>query len=352
MRTKLAAAILAAGIVSTLVPVSTSTASASPPPLSVMTRNLDLGSDYAPALVATDAASFVHGVTTIYDEVAASNIPERAVGVAKEIGQTMPDVVSLQEVSLVQRFTPTTTGLALLDQSDQLALLQNDLTDLGLHYTVAAFIGEFDVTAPSDAGYYLRIRDGEAILVRSDQPSKVLSWADPQSGHFSDDALLTLETPVGPVKALRGWASIDVTKGGITARVIDTHLDALSADNAAAQAAQILAGPASTALAVVLAGDLNSGPGTDPAAYNVVAGALTDTWVTVRSHTVGSTCCLHGEDYFPYATTPSQRIDLIFSRGFTAISDTLVGASDLTPSGLYPSDHLGVVARLAPTQSG
>jgi endonuclease/exonuclease/phosphatase family metal-dependent hydrolase len=350
MRTKLAAAILAAGIVSTLVPVSTSTASASPPPLSVMTRNLDLGSDYAPALVATDAASFVHGVTTIYDEVAASNIPQRAVGVAKEIGQTMPDVVSLQEVSLVQRFAPTDTGLALLDQLDQLALLQNALTGLGLHYRVAAFIGEFDVTAPSDAGYYLRIRDGEAILVRSDLPGKVFSSANPQSGHFSDDALLTLETPVGPVKALRGWASIDVTKGGTTSRVIDTHLDALSADNAAAQAEQILAGPASTALPVVLAGDLNSGPGTDTSAYDVIATSLTDSWVATRPHVVGFTCCLHGEDYYSYASTPSQRIDLVFSRGLAAISDTLVGTSDLTPSGLYPSDHVGVVARLAPTQ--
>lgn len=74
---------------------------------SVMTRNMDLGSDYEPALAAHDAASFAHGVTTIYNEIVASNIAERAAGIAREIQETMPIVVSLQEVSLVQRFVWT-----------------------------------------------------------------------------------------------------------------------------------------------------------------------------------------------------------------------------------------------------
>src|SRR6266508_4964804 len=39
---------------------------------SVMTRNMDLGSDYGPALAAHDAASFAHGVATIYNEIVAS----------------------------------------------------------------------------------------------------------------------------------------------------------------------------------------------------------------------------------------------------------------------------------------
>src|SRR5256886_12994795 len=54
---------------------------------SVMTRNMDLGSDYEPALAATDAASFAQGVTTIYNEIVASDIAERAAGIAREIQQ-------------------------------------------------------------------------------------------------------------------------------------------------------------------------------------------------------------------------------------------------------------------------
>jgi endonuclease/exonuclease/phosphatase family metal-dependent hydrolase len=320
--------------------------------LSIMTRNLDLGSDYGPALSATDVASFVHGVSTISSEITASNIPERAAGVAAEIGQSMPDVVSLQEVSLVQHLVPTDTGLAPIQTVDQLAALMAALDKLGLHYTVASTVSEFDVTAPSDAGYYLRVRDGEALLVRSDQPTKNLSFTNPQSGHFSPPTLLTLPTPAGPVITLRGWTSVDVTTAGTTTRVIDTHLDALSPVAAAAQAAEIISGPANTSLPVVLAGDLNSGPGTDTGAYDVVSAALADTWTATRPHDPGPTCCLHGEDAFPYASSPTQRIDLIFARGLTPITDVLIGATDLTPSGLSPSDHAGVVARLAvPTTS-
>jgi len=53
---------------------TTATADAHNIVFSVMTRNMDLGSDYAPALAATDTPSFLQGVTTIYNEIAASNI--------------------------------------------------------------------------------------------------------------------------------------------------------------------------------------------------------------------------------------------------------------------------------------
>ena len=99
---------------------------------SVMTRNMDLGSDYGPALAAHDPQSFAHGVATIYNEIVASNIAERAAGIAREIQETMPTVVSLQEVSLVQRFVWTGTPGPFIDQIDQLAVLRTALAQLGL----------------------------------------------------------------------------------------------------------------------------------------------------------------------------------------------------------------------------
>jgi len=242
---------------------------------SVMTRNMDLGSDYAPALTATDAASFAQGVTTIYNEIAASNIPERAAGIANEIQQTMPSVVSLQEVSLVQRFVWTGTQWSLLDQINQLVALQTALAQLGLSYSVAVEVDEFDVSAPSDAGYLLRVRDGEAILVRSDLPANILTMSNPQTGHYTH--LLSLQTPVGNVIAVRGWASIDISAQGSIVRVICTHLEGLSPLIGSQQANELLVGPADTNLPVVVAGDLNSGPGTTTDAYNVMASAMTDT---------------------------------------------------------------------------
>jgi len=296
---------------------------------SVMTRNMDLGSDYGPALAAHDPQSFAHGVATIYNEIVASNIAERAAGIAREIQETMPTVVSLQEVSLVQRFVWTGTQGPFIDQIDQLAVLRTALAQLGLSYSLALEVHELDIAAPSDAGYLLRIRDSEAILVRSDLPASILTVSNPQIGHYTH--LLSFQTPVGIVTAITGWASIDITAMGSTVRVIDTHLESRSASIAAAQANELLIGPVVTNLAIVVAGDLNSGPGTTTGAYDVIAATLP----------------LHGEDFFPYETSPDRRIDLIFTRGLRPVTDILVGTDDLTPSGLYPSDHAGVVARVA-----
>jgi hypothetical protein len=312
----------------------------------VMTRNMDLGSDYGPALAAHDAASFAHGVATIYNEIVASNIPERAAGIAREIQETMPTVVSLQEVSLVQRFVWTGTQGPFIDQIDQLAALRTALAQLGLSYSLALEVHELDIAAPSDAGYLLRIRDSdEAILVRSDLPDSILTVSNPQIGHYTH--LLSFQTPVGIVIAVAGWASIDITAMGSTVRVIDTHLESRSASIAAAQANELLIGPAATNLAVVVAGDLNSGPGTATDAYDAIAAAMTDTWSATKPNDPGLTLPLHGEDFFPYETSPDRRIDLIFVRGLRPVTDILIGTDELTPSGLYPSDHAGVVARLA-----
>ena len=315
-------------------------------PLSIMTRNLDLGSDLGPVLAATTPAGFLHGVSTVYDEIAASDIPDRAEGIAAEIGRSTPMVVSMQEVSLVQRLVPTSTGWTLVDQIDQLGALQAALARRGLDYTVAVDTHEFDVTVPSDTGPYVRLLDRDVILTRADLPPQVFSVANPRSGHFSH--LLSLPTPVGPAVGTRGWASVDVTRLGTTVRVVDTHLESLSGALAQAQAAELLAGPADTPLPVVVAGDLNSGPGTTTGAYDVLAGALTDTWPATRPDNPGLTWALFGEDGLPLQASPSRRIDVILTRDLTAVTDVLVGIDDRTPSGRYPSDHAGVVARLAP----
>ena len=333
--------------ISAVLPMITTmaTAEAHNTVFSVMTRNMDLGSDYAPALTAHDAQSFAQGVTTIYNDIAASNIAERAAGIASEIQETMPSVVSLQEVSLVQRYVWTGTEWSFLDQIDQLEALQSALAQLGLSYSLAAEVNEFDVAAPSNAGYLLRVRDGEAILVRSDLPANILTMSNPQTGHYTH--VLSLQTPLGTVIATRGWASIDITARGSVVRVICTHLEGLSALLAAQGANELLTGPAGTNLPVVVAGDLNSGPGTTTDAYDVMAAAMTDTWSATKPNDPGLTLPLHGEDFFPYQTSPDKRVDLIFARGLRQITDILIGTDDLTPSGLYPSDHAGVIARLA-----
>jgi endonuclease/exonuclease/phosphatase family metal-dependent hydrolase len=150
----------------------------------------------------------------------------------------------------------------------------------------------------------------------------------------------------------REWIAADIKLRGKPYRFITTHLESLSSAIRSAQAAELLSGPANTDKAVVLAGDLNSdADSADPMqneAYAALVGAgFFDAWISAHPNDPGFTWPLHGEDPFTPVATPSIRIDLVLSRGpVDSSTATLIGNTlgDLTPSGLWPSDHAGLVA--------
>ena len=117
-----------------------------------------------------------------------------------------------------------------------------------------------------------------------------------------------------------------------------THLDHQSETVRAEQA--VAAAAALDDLAAgepaLLLGDLNEPPGAGVAAALAGAG-FTDAWAAVHPADPGAT--------FP-ASAPSVRIDYIWARGLTPDAAERVLAE---PSGaVYPSDHVGVSAALAP----
>ena len=134
-----------------------------------------------------------------------------------------------------------------------------------------------------------------------------------------------------------------------------THLESFDPGVRAAQALELVAGPLNTPLPVIFAGDLNSdADSSDPterAAFQARLNAgLIDAWSTIHPEDPGFTWKLHGEDPFTPGSMLSQRIDVILSRAFVPVDAALMGTnpnSDLTPSGLWPSDHAGVVASFA-----
>ena len=73
---------------------------ASGPRITVMTRNMDAGSDFGAIFAATDDTSFAMGVALTLAQVKASNVPARAASLADEVKAAKPDLISLQEVSL------------------------------------------------------------------------------------------------------------------------------------------------------------------------------------------------------------------------------------------------------------
>jgi endonuclease/exonuclease/phosphatase family metal-dependent hydrolase len=328
--------------------------------LVVMTRNMDTGSDFGFVTSATTPLGLIIGVTETYQEVVQSNIPERAQGIAAEIQTQQPDLVALEEVTTLRIGPfggPSTTVVA-----DALGSLMAALEARGLHYAPIAIQENADVEAPAfDQSFNLfdvRLTDFDVMLARTDLPVSEFQLENVQAQHYN--ATLVFPTVLGTsIPFPRGWIAVDAKLRGKEYRALMTHLETFNLDIQAAQALELVNGPVISDLPVILAGDLNSDANNpDPAqspAYHIIANAgFLDLWTAVHPGDPGFTWPLHGEDPPTAASSPNQRIDMILTRGdqIADRSAVLVGNtfSDLTPSGLWPSDHAGVVGsfRLLP----
>jgi endonuclease/exonuclease/phosphatase family metal-dependent hydrolase len=119
------------------------------------------------------------------------------------------------------------------------------------------------------------------------------------------------------------------------------------------QAQELLAGPVHTSLPVILAGDMNSGLTSSPAAYEAfLAGGISDTWTAAGLGAPPLTCCHLAPNDLVSDPNDSYTEDLdhIFTRGDLAVANEhLVGnlAPPNPPSSfIWPSDHAGMVATL------
>jgi endonuclease/exonuclease/phosphatase family metal-dependent hydrolase len=310
--------------------------------ITVMTQNMDEGTDFTPLFTAATPAEFVAAASAILQEVIASDIPARAQLMADEITAAAPDVVVLQEATIWTWQPPGGPASA-----DLLGDLESALAADGAHYAPAAVLNEVSGAAPVPGFGTVSFQDHDAILVRTDEPPGHLRVANVQSGHYASQ--LTLPTAVGPVTILRGWISADVTTQGRTVRVITTHLENASPDVQLAQADELLGGPASTSLPVIIAGDFNTGPLADggfltPTYQHILASGFTDAWTVTNPGVPGMTNAFHAED--PYGpSVPDKRIDLVLVNGnLRPVSVTVTGTSAV--NGLWPSDHAGVIATI------
>jgi endonuclease/exonuclease/phosphatase family metal-dependent hydrolase len=187
--------------------------------------------------------------------------------------------------------------------------------------------------------------------VRADTPV-ALSYSNVQVHPFATQLVLPL--PVGSVTFNRGWSSIDVTVKGQSFRFVTTHLDIEAFPPIqAAQAAELVQTAGNTHLPIIYAGDFNT-PANDPSSpafptYEVMLGSgVQDVWPAANPFDPGLTCCQAQNDRNPVSQL-SERSDLIFaSDRFQIERALLVGERprNRTASGLWPSDHAGVVAAL------
>jgi endonuclease/exonuclease/phosphatase family metal-dependent hydrolase len=202
------------------------------------------------------------------------------------------------------------------------------------------------------------LTDRDVILVRNDLLPSVTSS---QEGHFKTSLQFTVSGQT--INVQRGWESVDMKVSGDVFRFINTHLESPANLGAQvvqlAQAAELITGPALTLMPVILVGDFNAPansaitrPGEASYQLLTTAGLLRDSWTAAHPRDPGVTWGNLPDlsNSVPLVVDP-QRIDLVLTRGLiTTRSIDRFGinpATDKTTvSGLWPSDHAGVVATL------
>jgi endonuclease/exonuclease/phosphatase family metal-dependent hydrolase len=328
--------------------------------VTVMSRNLYFGADLAPAIGARSLPEFIGAVTGIFAMVQASDIPGRAGTLAEEIAATQPDLIGLQEVALWRSqlppdFVPVPNATHV--EFDFLTLLLDALAARGLEYAVVAVHVTNDLEAPAllpggACCREIRLTDREVILALATRPhNDPLELSNAQTGTFG--AQLPIPLPGGALYTQRrGWASVDVRARGAQFRFLTTHLEAEGPGHAVqeAQGREIAAGPANTVLPVVVVCDCNSrADGTGTATYfELLTAGFEDAWREAHPRDDGFTCCQAG-DLRNAESRFDRRIDFVLVRGGgRAQHAELVGEhlDDRLESGLWPSDHAGVVATL------
>lgn len=350
-RTRVRGAALAVTFAAVLLAGAQSASADSPRRVTVLTRNLYLGADLNPIFGATTPAQLFAAVGAAFANVQATNFPLRSVRIANEIVRWHPDFVGLQEAVIWRTGPLLDPAPATAVRYDFLKILLDRLARRGLHYRPVAIHTGFDGEAPGSLGFDVRLTDRDVLLVNADSHLK-LSHAEAHS--FSTN--LTIPSPVlGTVTALRGWTQVDVKLRGKSFRLIETHLETEAAPPIqVAQAAELLAGPAHTAMPVLMVGDFNSAAdGSTTVTYaNLAHADLKDAWVVAHRGNPGFTCCQAADLANPVSTL-SERIDLVlfrgrFSGGFTFHVERAarLGARSISMiGGLWPSDHAGVVVR-------
>jgi endonuclease/exonuclease/phosphatase family metal-dependent hydrolase len=312
----------------------------------VMTYNVDEGTDFQELAAAHSPAEFIAAVGTTYMNILATKPAERAAAMAREIAREHPDLVGLQEASILR----TVSGSVTTVQSNLLQLLLGELAKLGQQYDVVAIVPGLDATAPSPLGFAVRLTTQDAIIARTDLPPSDFKLSNIQVQHFATS--LIFPSAVGPINFTRGWASVDVKVRDRKFRFVTTHLEVVPPIQLA-QAGELLQTAANTTLPVVFAGDFNATADTslDPtfATYqSIINAGFVDAWRKTRSLGPGFTCC-QAPNLLNAISALSHRSDLILFRGAFDVADIdLIGnrPEDRTPSGLWPSDHAGVVATL------
>ncbi|MGI8460657.1 MAG: endonuclease/exonuclease/phosphatase family protein [Solirubrobacterales bacterium] len=334
--------------------------------VTVMSRNLYLGADLNPAVGAADIPSAIDGAGVVYNQLVATDYPQRVVALAGEIKREKPDLVGLQEVALWHEQIPSDLGgppigpgtiPASTVKYDFLQLLEDQLAVQGAKYKVVGTQQEFTGELPADVNGVNEQGTvaGEDLDIRLTMRDVILAKKGVKtSGFKSANYVNAYQTDISgiPVTADRGWTSVNAEVGNAKFRFVNTHLESFDDGTIReAQAEELLKTGLKGKKTSVLVGDLNSDPrdkSNDGLAYDAFEKAGYGRRV-VNGNTFGHTANVND---------PNDASEFVLQIDHVLVNDpkikldkkgsTLLGkkTSEMTAGGLWPSDHAGVVSSL------
>ncbi len=361
--------------------------------LHVETINLYIGTDVGDVLLALPP-DVPTAVLAAFENIIATNFPERAQTLAQKILESPPDLIGLQEVEFLATFD-TLGDLFSNNPSFVLDFLPILLAALGGEYEVAAggaavvvntnisptnpdlthppFLPMDETAGSCDPDPLLGFPGCDfAVLVDSDVilaritgkgKGKKASGVITTSNAFPFSYTFFFGRPVVSVAVKRGFVAVDATVRGQDYRFVNTHLEPFVPLLNAAQTTELIAvidvlnglDPRRT----ILVGDINSDPrsATDPVNFpnpsyvQLTSAGYVDTWLLRAGRTLlGFTCC-QDSDLLNAQSALDERIDVIFVRSEAPrrVNALVLGDDvdeDKTPSGLWTSDHAGVVSKM------
>ncbi len=312
----------------------------------VMTRNLYLGGAIELFLAPDVTLDQIPALaTTVWQEVQATNFPERAKAIADEIQATGPALVGLQEAALWRTQSPGDGNLTPATDVayDFLEILLDELRSRDLDYSAVVVQENTDIEVYTTLGVDVRLTDRDAILARPG-----VQVEETSQGTYQAVLELQLGGPEGPiVDIFRGWTGARVSVQGLELAFGNTHLEPFAEPVQELQAQELIATFAGEDRPVIMVGDFNATPGSTSYGY-FIAGGYVDAFGALHPGIDGFTCCQ--ADLLDNETSQLyERVDLALLKGaLVPLTATVVGASpeDRTASGFWPSDHAGVVSKV------
>jgi endonuclease/exonuclease/phosphatase family metal-dependent hydrolase len=321
--------------------------------VTLMTRNVYIGTDATRPLSANTLDELLQITTGMFREVEATDFRTRAKALAREIDKANPDLVGLQEVALIRTDTPadgppSLGGTPALEPLyDFLEILNRKLRKRGARYEVVRVQEGADAEVPTTLGFDARATDRDVILAKR---TRRVRTRNKSSDRFERGLEGSLFGGTVQFRLDRGWTATGARVGRARFHLVNTHLESADALVRRDQARELVSvgGPATATKPVVLLGDLNSDDdsvqGNDRLAYGVVTNAG-----FVSRSTSAPSCCYQS----PTLDDPSERLDhqvdhiLVDDPRIKLVRSYVTGTDPRNRiGGLWPSDHAGVVSKL------